>query len=81
MPNVANVSGVVQRLTEKSGRVVEIAPGSAENIDIDRDNKFLRAKVKAGLLKVGGNRATARKVARQETPIAPADAVQTDTSE
>jgi hypothetical protein len=70
---IANISGAVVRFTEKSGKVVEIEPGKAEPVDIDKDNPFLVARERANLVKVGGSEAQARKAARERTPVAPAD--------
>lgn len=75
MVQIANISRSVQRFTEPGGKVVEIDPGHADNVDLDRDNVRLQAKVRAGLIIVGGTEAQASKRAREKTPVAPASAI------
>ena len=70
---IANISGAVVRFTDKSGKVVEIEPGMAEPVDIDRNNPFVLARERANLVRIGGTEAQAKKAARERTPVAPAD--------
>lgn len=79
MVQIANISRSVQRFTEPGGRVVEIEPGHAENVDVDRDGVRLLAKVRAGLIVVGGTEAQAAKRAREKSPVAPATAIVAET--
>lgn len=75
MVQIANISLSVQRFTEPGGKVVEIEPGHADSVEIDRDNVRLQAKVRAGLIIVGGTEAQAAKRAREKSPVAPAAAI------
>lgn len=75
MPQIANISGAVVRFTDKAGKVVEIQPGEAESVDIDRDSVRLKAKERANLVRVGGSDKQAAKIAREKSPVAPAEAL------
>lgn len=69
MPQIANVSYNPLNFTEKDGTVVEILPGEAKPVDIDKDNINVTARENARLIVVGGTEAQAKKVAR-EAPAA-----------
>ncbi|WP_416358227.1 hypothetical protein ACLNGM_10080 [Aureimonas phyllosphaerae] len=69
MVHVANISHIVQRLTDKAGEVHEIEPGEHANVDVDRDNPHVEAKVTARLIELGGNERQAAKAAREKSPV------------
>lgn len=75
MVQISNISGSTQRFTERSGNRVEINPGHSASVDLDRDDVRVQAKVRANLIAVGGTPAQAAKVAREKSPVAPADAI------
>jgi hypothetical protein len=64
MPNIANISFTVQRFTQSDGSRVAIEPGQSAPVDLPRDSKFITAKERAGLIRVGGTKRQAAKAAR-----------------
>lgn len=54
MVQIANISTTVQRLTDRSGKVVEIQPGETTSVDIDKESFRVTAKVRAQFITVGG---------------------------
>ncbi|WP_061930137.1 hypothetical protein [Aureimonas sp. AU22] len=69
MVQVANISHIVQRLTDKAGEVHEIEPGEHATIDIDKDNPHVEAKVNARLIEIGGSEKQAARAAREKSPV------------
>lgn len=74
MPHIANISPNPILFREKpkadggEGDVVEIAPGDAKSVDIDRDHDRVTAYENAKLIVVGGTEAQAKKAARERSP-------------
>lgn len=69
MVQIANISHLVQRFTDKDGGIVEIDPGASQDVNIDKDDPRVWAKENARLIVVGGTEKQAAKVAREKSPV------------
>ena len=73
MPQIANLSGSPVLFREDDGRLVEILPGEAAPVNASKDHPRIVAHEAAGLIKVGGTEAQAKKAARDQSPGTSAD--------
>lgn len=73
MVQIANTGHNPIAFREKGGTVIEIQPGDAKPVDIDRKHTRVTAYENARLIKVGGTEAQAKKVAAKSAaaPAAP----------
>ncbi|WP_182422022.1 hypothetical protein [Aureimonas sp. ME7] len=71
MVHVANTSHVVQRLNDRAGKLHELEPGEHANIDIDKDDPHVAAKVNALLITVGGTEKQAEAAAAGGVVVVP----------
>lgn len=71
MVQIANISQSRHIFRQKDGTDVDIGPGEAASVDIDRDDFTLSCKVGAGQIVVGGTEKAAAKVARERSPVSP----------